>query len=121
MLKRIREFENLHVALWLFKDLCWISDYKTLGVVMIMPTILLAIIITWVSRDTISDLMHNLAVCFWIMANSTWMIGEFFYEDGTRPYAKVFFFAGILCVAIYYLYFLPKKLKQEKEQQEQHQ
>jgi hypothetical protein len=54
-------------------------------------------------------LLHNLAVCFWITANSVWMTGEFYYDDGTRPYAIIFFIAGLLCVAYYYLGFFRKR------------
>lgn len=119
MLEKIKKFENLHVALWLFKDLCWISDFKTMGVIMIVPTVIFAFIITWISRKDLTDLLHNAAVCFWIMANSVWMIGEFFYNDGTRPYAKLFFGAGIFCVAVYYFYLLPRKLHRERQAQKQ--
>lgn len=119
MLEKIRKFENLHVALWLFKDLCWVSDFKTFGLIMIVPTIILAFMIAWQSRHDISDLLHNAAVCFWIMANSVWMIGEFYYDDGTRPIAKVFFVAGILCVAFYYFYLLPRKLHKERQEQQE--
>ena len=45
------------------------------------------------------------------MANSTWMIGEFFYDDGTRPIAIIFFVAGILTALWYYLVLLPMRLR----------
>ena len=50
--------------------------------IMIVPTIGLAFYISWISRRDKAELFHNLAVCCWISANSTWMIGEFYYEDG---------------------------------------
>ena len=46
--------------------------------------------------------LHNLAVLLWITANSIWMIGEFYFNDGTRPVAGVFFAAGILLLTGYY-------------------
>lgn len=109
MIRNLRFFENLHVSLWLFKDLCWVLDWKTFGVLMIVPTVSVAIWIAWKSRNDIADLFHNLAVCFWIGANSVWMIGEFFLEDSTRPIATVFFAIGILIVAVYYLFILPRR------------
>lgn len=42
----IRKFENVHILLWLLKDLCWVMDYKTAGVVMIVPTVGIAVCIT---------------------------------------------------------------------------
>ncbi len=102
MYEKLRKIENLHVVFWLIKDCCWVSDYKTIGVLMIAPTLLIALYISWRTRHAIAELAHNLAVTFWICANSTWMIGEFFFADGTRPIARVFFFFGIGVLAMYY-------------------
>ncbi len=41
--------ETVHIPLWLVKDLCWLLTWKTLGVIMAIPTVLVAIIITVVS------------------------------------------------------------------------
>ena len=69
---------------------------------MIVPTLSLAIYITWKTRKIYSEMMHNLAICCWIFANSIWMIGEFFYDDGLRNYALVFFITGLGILVIYY-------------------
>lgn len=113
MFKNIREYENMHIALWLLKDSCWVMDFKIAGMLMIIPTIFVAIHITWLSRKDIADLFHNIAVCLWICANATWMTGEFFYEDGFRPYATVFFALGLGVVAAYYFIHLPRKRRKE--------
>jgi integral membrane sensor domain MASE1 len=76
---------------------------KTLGVVMITPTLLLAIYITWIHRKEKSELLHNTAIVLWICANSVWMIGEFYYEDKTRSCALFFFFVGLLTAVYYYI------------------
>ena len=112
---RIREYENLHILLWLGKDTCWVMLWKTAGLVMIIPTIGVALHITWIRRAVKSDLFHNLAICFWITANSIWMIGEFFYEDSMRPAAIVFFTAGLLCVGYYYLLVAPWQTGRSKD------
>ena len=52
--------------------------------------------ITWEKRHDAEELVHNLAVCLWLCANVVWMIGEFFFDDGTRAIARVFFFAGLI-------------------------
>lgn len=98
----IRRFENLHILLWLLKDLCWVTLSRSLGIFMILPTIGLALFITYISRRDKAEFAHNMAVCLWICANSVWMIGEFFYDDGLRPAAIVFFIAGLLMIARYY-------------------
>lgn len=109
--KKIRDYENLHILLWLLKDTCWVLLWETGGIIMIVPTIAVAIHITWLSRRITSELFHNLAVVCWICANSIWMIGEFFFDDNMRPAATVFFCAGLLLMAVYYLVLLPRKKK----------
>ncbi|MFZ9943572.1 MAG: hypothetical protein ACO3O0_08185 [Bacteroidia bacterium] len=110
---RIRQYENLHIFLWLLKDTCWIMDWKPAGLFMIIPTIFVAIHITWLRRNIRSDLFHNMAVCLWISGNSIWMLGEFFYDDGTRPIAVIFFLVGLLSVLYYYLMEEPQQWKKE--------
>ncbi|MEO8591675.1 MAG: hypothetical protein ABI432_19995 [Flavobacteriales bacterium] len=111
MFNSIRTSENFHILLWLLKDLCWVMDLKLLGVIMIGPTLAMALFIAWRCRQELGELLHSIAVVFWIMANSTWMIGEFFFADGTRPLAMCFFIAGILTVLWYYLIVWPSRMR----------
>ena len=115
LLNNIREYENLHIALWLVKDACWVASWKVAGMLMIIPTLIVAIHLAWKSRHNISDLFHNIGVCLWISANATWMTGEFFYSDSLRPYAMIFFSAGIIVVAMFYILHFPKTRKAENE------
>ena len=32
----------------------------------------------------------------WLSANATWMVGELFYDDTTRPYATVLVVLGLV-------------------------
>lgn len=100
----LRKYENLHIVLWLIKDTFWVLDFKIPGLLMIFPTLFVAIDIARRSFSYLSDFMHNLAVCCWISANAVWMIGEFYFDDGLRPIAIVFFSLGLLVVAIHYLF-----------------
>lgn len=105
-----RKFENYHIVLWLVKDLCWAMEFKTVGVIMIAPTIALAIYIAYRSFENKFEFMHNLAVCFWITANATWMTGEFFdFADPARSVAAVCFVIGIILILFAYWH---KKSKQ---------
>lgn len=99
---RTRSYENLHIVLWLLKDTCWVMDYRIPGMIMILPTVAVAVYITWLTRTSSAELAHNLAVVCWICANSIWMMGEFFYNDSLRPVATVFFVLGLFMVAMYY-------------------
>ena len=105
----IRAYENLHIAIWLIKDTCWVMTFKVGGMLMIIPTLVVAVHLAWRSRKNVSDLFHNIAVCLWITANATWMTGEFFYYDGLRPYAMVIFAAGLIVVAFYYIIHFPRR------------
>jgi len=99
--------ENGHILLWLIKDTCWALEFKTGGIVMVVPTVTVAFFILWKSKHIRSEFFHNLAVCFWILANSLWMLGEFFNHDA-RPYAVVLFATGLALLAFYYLAYFRK-------------
>ena len=105
--QKFRFYENLHVLFWLIKDMCWCMMFKPLALLMIIPTLLLAFYFTYKFRNDNMELAHNLAVCTWISANSIWMIGEFYFEDGLRIYAASLFGIGLFILAIYYLGILP--------------
>jgi hypothetical protein len=96
MKSTIRRLENVHVAFWLVKDYSWCTSTKWLGLTMIGPTLAFAIYIAYLTRDHVEDCVHNLAICCWIAANVIWMVGEFYFDDGTRSQARVLFWAGLL-------------------------
>jgi hypothetical protein len=81
---RFRKTENLHIVFWLFKDISWCMEFKALGVLMIIPTLAIAIWVAFKNREYISETCHNLAIIFWISANSFWMCSEFFGFDETE-------------------------------------
>jgi hypothetical protein len=99
---RLRKLENLHIAFWLLKDVGWVQDLHILGITMVIPTLAVALWLTWKMRHEIAELAHNAAVCCWIIANGIWMIGEFFYNDGTRPLATIFFMVGLAPLVAFY-------------------
>lgn len=101
--KNLRDFENLHITLWLVKDFCWVALFKPLGLLMILPTVVVAIYLTVKTWKDLKERLHNLAVCFWILANSTWMIGEFYFHDTWRPAAICLFCLGIICIGYWHL------------------
>lgn len=108
---RYRKIENLHIVFWLIKDLAWAMLWKPLGLFMIIPTVGAALLITWQTREIKSELLHNIAVIFWILANAYWMVTEFFSKnDNLRYYAIIPFSLGILVIAYYYISLYFKKL-----------
>lgn len=103
----IRVNENLHIVLWLVKDLAWLMEFRLLGALMVAPTLAMAFFITWQCRAERRELVHAIAVIFWILANSTWMIGDFYFGMRGHGLAQAFFIGGLTLLAVYYLVVLP--------------
>lgn len=114
---RFRKMENMHIVFWLLKDLSWCMVWKVLGVLMIFPTLIISLIICYRTRKIKSELAHNLAITFWISANSLWMVSEFFGFDTMQVWGSfegkhlslIPFFIGILLLAHYYIIQKPKE------------
>ena len=119
---RYRKMENMHIVFWLFKDISGCMLWKELGIAMVFPTLVVAIVIAWRTRSMKSELAHNLAITFWIAANSYWMISEFFGFDTVQLFnswsgkhlALVPFLAGVGILAYYYLYQRTEKIKEKQ-------
>ena len=112
---RFRIIENLHILFWLLKDICWAMLWKPVGIAMLVPTLTVAIVITWQTRHLKAELFHNLAVTFWIMANGYWMIVEFMGKDEQlRIFTAIPFGIGLFFIATYYLYILPRERRKQK-------
>jgi hypothetical protein len=116
-----RRMENMHIIFWLLKDISWCLFWKPIGIAMIFPTLIIAIVISYRTRKIKSELSHNLAVVFWISANSYWMISEFlgFDEKLILGYegkygAVIPFVIGMLILLYYYLIQRPVDLKRQK-------
>jgi hypothetical protein len=112
---KFRKMENLHIVFWLIKDVSWCMIWKPLGIAMIFPTLIIAMIITWRNRQLVSEVCHNLAIVFWISANAYWMISEFIGFDtqiifGSYTYknlAIIPFLIGLTLLIYYYLIWRP--------------
>jgi len=112
---KYRKMENLHIVFWLFKDISWCMIWRPLGVAMIFPTLIIAIIIAVRTRQYMSEVCHNVAIVVWITANSYWMISEFLhfdtftiYGDITYKHLAIIPFAlGVLILGYYYVWWRP--------------
>lgn len=110
-----RKMENLHIVFWLLKDISWCMIWKPLGIAMIFPTLIISIVIAYRTRQFMSELCHNVAITVWILANSYWMLSEFFKIDTNiifgditfKHLAIIPFLAGIFILAYYYFYWKP--------------
>ena len=119
---RYRRLENLHIVFWLLKDISWCVIWKVLGIVMVVPTLSVAIFISYRTRKLKSELAHNLAIVFWISANSYWMISEFFGFDEMHIWAGyegkhlalIPFLTGAAILLWYYTIQRPKDVKEKQ-------
>jgi hypothetical protein len=113
---RFRKMDNLHIVFWLFKDISWCMIWRPLGIAMIFPTLIIAIIITTRTRQFMSEVCHNTAMVLWISANSYWMVSEFLHFDTLLVYgdftfkhlAIIPFTLGIGILGYYYLRWKPR-------------
>ncbi|WP_205012948.1 hypothetical protein [Hymenobacter nivis] len=115
-----RKMENTHILFWLVKDISWCMIWKTLGLLMVGPTLGIALVIAWRTRAYKSELAHNLAIVFWITANSYWMASEFFHFDTVmvapgitgKHLALVPFLIGLGILLYYYLVQKPRETRE---------
>jgi hypothetical protein len=99
----LRKIENLHIPLWLLKDTCWMMEWRVLGIIMIIPTLSVAFIITYMTRKS-HDVYISIAICFWIFANAFWMCCEFFGHVEYKFYAGIPFACGFIATAYFYIF-----------------
>ena len=120
---KFRRMENMHIVFWLVKDISWCMLWKPLGIAMVFPTLIIAIIISYRTRMLKAELAHNLAVVFWITANAYWMVSEFFGFDQMHIWngyegkhlALIPFFTGAAILLYYYLIQRPAEIRKHKE------
>jgi hypothetical protein len=99
---QIRYLENVHIPLWLLKDTCWLMEWKWAGVLMIIPTVTVAVYIAYITRNT-SDKWMNLSILCWISANSWWMWCELFNHVEEKNLAALPFITGMVFTAVYFM------------------
>ncbi len=109
---KLRKFENLHIIFWLVKDMSWSMGWRIMGISMIFPTLLLSIYLTKKFKENQSEWYHNMAVICWIVANSYWMISEFYGFEELIIFswikwvhlALIPFFIGLIFIVYFYLF-----------------
>ncbi|HEY1045279.1 MAG TPA: hypothetical protein VGF79_02500 [Bacteroidia bacterium] len=94
--------ETAHIPLWLLKDICWLMEYRTAGMIIAVPTILVAFWVAFITRKDKKMFLPNVSIAFWIVANANWMTAEF-YNLNTKPLSIYPFLAGVLVFVIFCL------------------
>ena len=114
-----RQMGNTHILFWLVKDIAWCLVWKPLGLLMVVPTLGIALVIAWRTRAYPAELAHNVAIVCWITANSYWMASVFFGFDTImvlphvtgKHLALVPFLLGLGVPAYYYLVQKPREVR----------
>ena len=91
--------------------------WRPVGMLMIIPTMIVAVNICIKTRKNSSELYHNIAVVLWIIANSYWMTSEFYHFDESffmygiiyKELAIVPFGIGVMILIYYYLIIRPRR------------
>lgn len=110
LIDKIKKYENFHIVLWLLKDTCWMLELRWLGASIMVPTLLFAFYIVNKTSKS-ADFYINLAIFFWIFANSFWMMTEFFFQNQFKYFSIIPFSLGFVFVAVFYWKaFLTKRL-----------
>ncbi len=76
-----KQLDNFHIVLWLIKDVFWVKELQLWGVLMIIPTVGVAVVLTIQSIVQKQGFYPNFAILCWMIADSTWMADEFFILD----------------------------------------
>lgn len=102
LFQKIRQYEHLHIVFWLIKDSCWMLEWRWAGALVMLPTLYLAIYIMLKTFGSI-DFYINAAIFFWILANSYWMMMEFFNDNELKHYALFPFSMGFIFVGLFFI------------------
>ncbi|MDP2174328.1 MAG: hypothetical protein Q8K70_00310 [Bacteroidota bacterium] len=102
--------ETIHIPLWLIKDLCWLFTWRIAGIIIAVPTVLVAFYMVYLTKKDKNRLLPNFSIALWILANANWMIAEF-YELPIKNYSAIPFVLGILVFALFF--FNPQSTKKQ--------
>jgi hypothetical protein len=93
--------ETIHIPLWLIKDLCWLFTWRIAGIIIAVPTVLVAFYMVYLTKNDKNRLLPNISIALWILANANWMIAEF-YDLPIKDYSAIPFILGILVFGAFF-------------------
>lgn len=110
---KLSKYENIHIAFWLVKDTCWMLEIKSMGTLMMFPTLFFALFIVYKTWKHAS-MWINAAVFFWIFANSYWMMSEFYLDSRYKELAAIPFGSGLVCSLMFVIKSYSRKTNTEE-------
>jgi hypothetical protein len=79
-----KQYENVHVLLWLGKDTAWNWEWKLMWLIFSVPTVLIGLDFLHKSLFTkrlMIDHAHYCAQFLWVFSNLVWAYGELFLPE----------------------------------------
>lgn len=101
----VRGCENIHIYLWIAKDLCWITNTKILGMFFGLSAILwLGVLLHHAFVHKNNEEKYFLVPTFlWLFSNYLWMSGNLLYgTDIFRFSASCIMTVGIVLIVVYF-------------------
>lgn len=93
-----RDYETIHVFLWLGKDYAWCSENLIMWYIFMVPTVLVAADFAWTSlwtkKASLIEKVNSCAVLLWVIANMVWAIGDFYYPKTMNDPAHFYDYDG---------------------------
>jgi len=107
----VRGAENVHIYLWVAKDLGWTAGNEFLGMTAGVAALLWigVLLFNAISVGCTEDAYMLIPMFLWLFGNFWWMEGEFINDDDDvhGPQAGDFMIAGACFLGVYYLFLKP--------------
>lgn len=84
LFKSWRDYENIHILMWVGKDVAWNWQWKVMWICFSIPTILIGLDFIHKSMFTqrlLIDHAHYCAQFLWVSSNLIWAYGELFLPE----------------------------------------
>jgi hypothetical protein len=108
----VRGCENVHIYLWMLKDLGWMLDHKEIGITFGTFALLWLFVLGYNARKHANneELYFILPTFLWLFGNYLWMISNVFHHSDVYRFPASCFFMLALVSIVLYFGFLKNKL-----------
>lgn len=129
-----RGLDNVHIYLWITKDLCWVQSWLIPGFTIGGMACLYALFLTFRAafwRKNIGEFWIKMAETMWLFSNFWWMVGELhddhygYFDDGDKSIvdkhtleAGIIFICTLVWISLYYIILKPLHLLEETKEEQ---
>lgn len=107
----VRGCENVHIYLWICKDIGWTYGNKIIGMIFgtFALTWILVLVINHYMEKNYEDIYFILPTFLWLFGNYLWMSGDLLYNSDIYRFASSCIMMIGLLLIVFYFVFLKKK------------